>query len=297
VKPHAARPYHSKNSIHIVRISEFFSGTLQAPLRNTRWSWGSVNSSGTVFLRIWDDEFGKRRGRTFVLVLEPDWRRSGGFRERERHIEMIKEGAPAYGVICTALDPDSDGPRSIKSYDTQNLAELGEVIVEGGAVYVEVRGQVGTTAASRSIPSPASDIEAVIATARHSTERRALIDARLGQGEFRSQVLELWDGRCALTGSSALAAIRASHIKPWRCSTNHERLDPANGLPLLAHLDALFDAGLITFDLEGAVIVSHNLSATERRIFRLKDCRLRRKPHSLAERYLNFHRGQVFVDR
>ena len=48
--------------------------------------------------------------------------------------------------------------------------------------------------------------------------------------------------------------MRASHIKPWaKCETDAERLDVYNGLLLAAHLDAAFDAGLITFDDNGVI--------------------------------------------
>lgn len=43
----------------------------------------------------------------------------------------------------------------------------------------------------------------------------------------------------------------ASHIKPWRDSSNFERLDGNNGLLLAPHIDKLFDKGWITFTLKG----------------------------------------------
>jgi hypothetical protein len=56
-----------------------------------------------------------------------------------------------------------------------------------------------------------------------------------------------WEKRCTVTCCATLETIRASHIKPWWMATNEERLDPGNGLPLVATVDTLFDAGLITF--------------------------------------------------
>jgi putative restriction endonuclease len=41
-------------------------------------------------------------------------------------------------------------------------------------------------------------------------------------------------------GLTTRALLRASHIKPWSQSTDSERLDPANGILLAAHIDALF---------------------------------------------------------
>ncbi|HEV2950111.1 MAG TPA: HNH endonuclease signature motif containing protein, partial [Gemmataceae bacterium] len=100
-----------------------------------------------------------------------------------------------------------------------------------------------------------------------STTKEALINARVGQGLFREHVLQLWGNCCAVTRSLTLYAIRASHIKPWRESTDDERLDPHNGLPLVASLDALFDAGLISFESSGKMVVSSKLKTAERRIF------------------------------
>src|SRR5262249_33101940 len=118
------------------------------------------------------------------------------------------------------------------------------------------------------------------------TTKKTLVDARLGQGQFRTKVLQSWENRCSVTGSMIHAAIRASHIKPWRESSNAERLDPDNGLPLIASLDALFDAGLISFDSSGKLIASSKVSATERDIFRIGEASLRKKPTAKMAQYL-----------
>jgi hypothetical protein len=138
------------------------------------------------------------------------------------------------------------------------------------------------------------DIRAIEKTSIEATTKEALIQARLGQGKFRDQVLERWQNRCSMTGSKVLEVIRASHIKPWRESTDTERLDPFNGLPLVASLDALFDVGLFSFKADGSLIVSPELSAAERRILGLN-----RKVvlTGLAEKtldYLKHHRRHKF---
>ncbi len=38
----------------------------------------------------------------------------------------------------------------------------------------------------------------------------------------------------------------ASHIKPWRNSNDHDRLDPRNGIAACPIHDSAFDAGLLT---------------------------------------------------
>jgi hypothetical protein len=122
------------------------------------------------------------------------------------------------------------------------------------------------------------------------TEKKALIDARRGQGAFRQSVLQRWEQCCAITSSRTSEAIRASHIKPWRECTDEERLDPHNGLPLVASLDALFDAGLISFDADGFILVSPEIGVEEQKVFRLEGCKLREQPTPEMAKYLAFHR-------
>src|SRR5256885_16576834 len=61
--------------------------------------------------------------------------------------------------------------------------------------------------------------------------------------------------RCRLTGVSDTRLLVASHIKPWKDSTNQERLDGHNGLLLSPHVDRLFDRHLISFTDDGQIIV------------------------------------------
>jgi putative restriction endonuclease len=70
------------------------------------------------------------------------------------------------------------------------------------------------------------------------TERMAVTRSRIGQGEFRDRLLARWRG-CAVTGIDSPDLLRASHIKPWRYSSNQERLDEYNGLLLLPQYDHL----------------------------------------------------------
>lgn len=88
-----------------------------------------------------------------------------------------------------------------------------------------------------------------------ATQKEQLIQARIGQGEFRNALLDLWGSRCCVTGCNILPVLRASHIKPWRVSSNNDRLNPFNGLLLVANVDALFDRFLITFSDEGEMLI------------------------------------------
>lgn len=94
------------------------------------------------------------------------------------------------------------------------------------------------------------------------TEKSIMVKTRMGQGIFRSQLVQMWGG-CAVTGYRNTQLLLASHIKPWRDSNNRERLDKFNGLLLLANLDKAFDLGFISFDDNGKVLISGYLEAPE----------------------------------
>ena len=87
------------------------------------------------------------------------------------------------------------------------------------------------------------------------TDREALIVARRGQGLFKQRVMEI-ESRGRVTGVSNPIHLRGSHCKPWRDSSNEERLNGENGLLLTPTIDHLFDRGFISFDNSGELIVS-----------------------------------------
>ncbi|HAC16790.1 MAG TPA: HNH endonuclease [Bacteroidetes bacterium] len=88
-----------------------------------------------------------------------------------------------------------------------------------------------------------------------STEKQQIVKSRRGQGVYRTN-LERIENSCRITGVSAKEYLRASHIKPWRDSSNHERLDGYNGLLLAPHIDFLFDKGYISFSDDGMLLIS-----------------------------------------
>jgi hypothetical protein len=96
----------------------------------------------------------------------------------------------------------------------------------------------------------------------------------------------------SVTGCRIAEALRASHIKPWRESSNKERLDPHNGLLVAAHLDALFDAGLISFNDTGGMLVSDRIFEADRQKLGLKGHLGKPLSDSLRQ-YLSYHRRYV----
>mgnify|MGYP002151875581 CR=1 FL=1 len=87
---------------------------------------------------------------------------------------------------------------------------------------------------------------------------------RIGQDYFRSEVVDVCNGRCIVTGvqEQIPSLLIASHIKPWKVSDDDERMDGHNGLLLSPHLDKLFDKYLITFDENGYIILSKRVDSS-----------------------------------
>jgi putative restriction endonuclease len=126
------------------------------------------------------------------------------------------------------------------------------------------------------------------------TEREAIVKARVGQGDFRESLLIVWKG-CAITGIDRADLLRASHIKPWRYSTNAERLDRFNGLLLLPQYDHMFDRGYITFDDRGVLEPSPAIASlpADRLGIDLFAKMSRVEDEHLP--FLEYHREEVFV--
>ncbi|OTG82177.1 HNH endonuclease [Acinetobacter sp. ANC 4648] len=82
------------------------------------------------------------------------------------------------------------------------------------------------------------------------TEKTQLVLSRIGQGQFRKDLLKNFKETCLLTGIKHVSLLVASHIKPWKDCDNKERLDAKNGLLLSSLMDRLFDRYFITFDPE-----------------------------------------------
>jgi hypothetical protein len=87
------------------------------------------------------------------------------------------------------------------------------------------------------------------------TDRLAIIRARSGQGLFKQRVSKI-ETRCRITGVENFVHLVASHCKPWRDSSNAERLNGENGLLLTPSIDHLFDRGFIGFEDNGTLIIS-----------------------------------------
>lgn len=127
------------------------------------------------------------------------------------------------------------------------------------------------------------------------TEVERLVRQRVGQQAFRSAMLDYWGGACAVTGIAIPELLRASHAKPWaECGSDAERLDVFNGFLLSANLDALFDRFLISFDDGGELLLSSQISHSDRILLGLDRPLQLRWIASEHLPYLGYHR-QCFI--
>lgn len=149
---------------------------------------------------------------------------------------------------------------------------------------------------SRALPSePLNEFRKATQSMPQSTEIERTVIQRVGQDIFRERLIDFWDGKCAVTGLSIQQLLRASHIKPWaKCDSDAERLDVFNGLLLAPHIDALFDRGFVSFEDDGAILISSKVGAIELSILSVSQAM---KCHGILDdhrKYLTWHRKHEF---
>lgn len=127
----------------------------------------------------------------------------------------------------------------------------------------------------------------------HETERKQLTKTRVGQENFRKNLIKIW-GKCSVTGVENLEFLNASHIKPWRISSNEERLNPLNGLLLNPALDTAFDKGFIGFDQSGKILVSKNLTHYDAEKMAINESLRLRSLYPENQKFLAWHRENLF---
>lgn len=172
------------------------------------------------------------------------------------HIDVLSPLAPArYGP----LQANGDGKQGI--YLTELTTAFAETLA--GMIGAEAQSLIGGVEVGA--PMQTNDdldfwehrLEAAVETdtSLPPTERETIIRARRGQGLFKERVMRI-EERCRITKVDNPVHLVASHCKPWRDSSNQERLNGDNGLLLTPSIDHLFDRGFIGFEDDGDLIIS-----------------------------------------
>ncbi|MGF9772386.1 HNH endonuclease [Priestia aryabhattai] len=124
------------------------------------------------------------------------------------------------------------------------------------------------------------------------SEKQYLRKVRTTQGKFRECLLKETP-TCKVCGMNIRELLVASHIKPWRDSDDIERVDFFNGLLLCPSHNAAFDAGYISFDNEGNIILSNLLNKENKELLQLNE-NLKIKLDSRHIYYMDWHLTNVF---
>jgi hypothetical protein len=126
------------------------------------------------------------------------------------------------------------------------------------------------------------------------SQQKALRQARNGQGQYKKKLLSLRK-ICYITGLAEREFLRASHILPWaKCDNNAQRLDEYNGLLLSPNLDTLFDKGFISFEDNGAILISSKLPPSVEEAFGVNRSFRGVDLGDRTKSYLARHRSIVF---
>lgn len=215
------------------------------------------------------------------------------------HIDLLRRALPAR---YSPLQKSGNGVQSIYLTDVpENLA-----IMLGSLIGTEFDAIQSVAGLDQKEPMRGGDdldmweqrLERVVESDQRipETDREAIIRARRGQGLFKQRVSQI-ERMCRITRVDNPVHLVASHLKPWRDSSNEERLDGENGLLLTPSIDHLLDRGFIGFEDSGTLIISpvaHKLSL--RRMGVETEQIVNVGPFTDGQReFLEFHRNAVLL--
>lgn len=305
---------------------EFAGGYLWSPKRkknghqNAFYDFMRVVSPGDVIFSFVDTRIpaiGLARSHSYESPKPKEFGRTGAYWDQigwrvdvvfaklahsMRPADYITQIRPLLPDRFSPLMPDGRGLQAI--YLTHVEPDLAGLLIDliGGEARAIISGRVMFDAPDL---TPAAGLEEweehELSVVRHNatletTTRQAIVLARRGQGIFKSKVA-LIEKACRVTKVARLEHLIASHCKPWRDSTNDERLDGENGLLLTPNVDHLFDRGFIGFERNGDLIVSpvvHKESLQRLGIDHNKPMNVGRFS-SGQQKYLEFHRDKVLL--
>ncbi|MFJ3462029.1 HNH endonuclease [Achromobacter spanius] len=273
-------------------------------MTNRTWSWDAYTAEGVglepaTVMKLWSKRLRTAPDGSEVIEVwaPPPWKKpaTAARRERRNNIDCMLHGRPTYAVLR-----HGEGSENTQRflYDASALYKLNGVVTDPQGfelavierrVSVEEFISLHAENESDRLQQDLDDIKARYSALDKATTREALIQARLGQGAYREAILDAWGGACAVTGCKNKAVLTASHAMAWAQSNDKQRLDPCNGLPLIANLDRLFDRHLISFEPDtGGMLLSKTLSHEDRALLGIP-APLRMKPSPAQAAYLNHH--------
>lgn len=245
-----------------------------------------------------------------------DWKEKGG---EHLSIHLCYKNQKMYRNDFGAGIIDAFKKNYPKEFEVEELPESDELCYQHkekskyyfAGIYINSNDEVNSLSIFFENETVKSIIERYVIVSNEKngkiTQRFQQILARVGQGEYREKLEELWNSACAVTGCNIREVLRASHAKPWKdCKGKDEkqRLDGHNGLLLSANYDALFDKGLISFSplndgwkimMSSSIDVSQleHLGINENDYLKPSD-KLKREDKEKIEEFLKYHREHIF---
>ena len=77
-------------------------------------------------------------GKRYVCIDKRTDGNTFGRTERRQHIELIRQGATCFLIMCEAVSPHGEGPRVVRTYNDNELFLTGKLLHRPEAVYIEV---------------------------------------------------------------------------------------------------------------------------------------------------------------
>jgi len=205
------------------------------------------------------------------------------------HIALIRTHLPGK---YSPLRSTGDGLQSV--YLAEVPALMAEVLAELiGTEYSSALKDLQGRAEEKDIAGDQQEEAIKGRTDIGATTRAQLVKSRRGHGIFKANV-RLNEKGCRVTQVTDPQHLRASHIKPWKDSTDEEKLNGCNGLLLAPHVDHLFDKGLISFSDSGELLVSSKLKSEVLSKWGVSEATNVGSFNPGQSQFLEYHRQYVF---
>ncbi|MCJ1908944.1 HNH endonuclease [Planococcus ruber] len=117
-----------------------------------------------------------------------------------------------------------------------------------------------------------------------------------GQLQFRKSLLPLWHKECPLCGMDIDAALKAGYAKPWKDSTDAEKINPFNGLLLCSNHEAMFTAGFISFTAGGTLHIAQQIPEERYAEYGLKKGK-KISVYPENGEFFRWHKRKIFIDK
>ncbi len=154
------------------------------------------------------------------------------------------------------------GLRPAVNVGTDVTGRLMSLLFPGGALLLPTLAQGSSLEALHKATATEVDSGAFSPLDIADDRKRVLrsIVRRQGQPAFRKALMDVYNGRCAMSGCDVPDVLEAAHIYPYRGAHTN---DPSNGLLLRADLHTLFDLYLISVEpMTRTIAVSPSLLST-----------------------------------